>query len=245
MTWRIHNLVPLYKRNFVADPSNYRGIHITSILSKVAEHVIGAPLLNYFEKHNCFGKQQWAYRKSRSSRDLVTLLVCSWLFAFMRDRCIGAFFGDISGAFDRVFKPFLLQRLASLGVGEPYLQFLSSFLSRRFGYVCVNGEKSHAMTLEDQVFQGTVLGPPLWNIFFSTIVQAFVDPSCAKAFADDLNLFHEYSRHEDGDVILHDLHNSQTRTHAWGKKYRVEFDPAKESFNILHPHRGEGRDFKL
>ena len=57
-SWREHNLVPIYKRLSVFDPNHYRGVHITSILSKVAERVIGAPLLRMFETHDCFGKHQ-------------------------------------------------------------------------------------------------------------------------------------------------------------------------------------------
>ena len=37
--WRLHYLIPIYKKNSVYQPGNYRGIHLTSILSKVAERV--------------------------------------------------------------------------------------------------------------------------------------------------------------------------------------------------------------
>ena len=53
--WRYHHLVPIYKRKFLYDANNYRGVHITSNLSKVAERVIGAPMLNYFARHESFG----------------------------------------------------------------------------------------------------------------------------------------------------------------------------------------------
>ena len=38
--WRVHRLIPLFKRDEYFKPGNYRGIHITSILSKVAERLI-------------------------------------------------------------------------------------------------------------------------------------------------------------------------------------------------------------
>ena len=38
--WRFHHVVPLYKRKSVYDPMNYRGIHLTSVLSKVVEKVV-------------------------------------------------------------------------------------------------------------------------------------------------------------------------------------------------------------
>ena len=102
---------------------------------------------------------------------------------------MGAFPSDISGAFDRVFTPFLLSRLCEQGLGAKYVRFLSSYLEPRPGYVCVRGKSSAATPLANQVFQGTVLGPPLVNVFFKDVVSAIVAPTNGKAFADDLKYF--------------------------------------------------------
>ena len=45
--WKIHLLCPIYKRATVYSPDNYRGVHLTTILSKVAEHVIARYLFQY------------------------------------------------------------------------------------------------------------------------------------------------------------------------------------------------------
>ena len=243
--WRFHNLIPLHKRKSVSDPNNYRGIHLTCVLSKVAERIIGEPLLNHFSKHECSGLHQWAYKQHRSSKDLVTLLTCSWLFSICSGKCIGAYLSDIAGAFDRVFKPYLMEKLRAVGVGETYLHFLSSFLDRRFGHVCVQGQKSEQIWFENQVFQGTVLGPPLWNIFFADIISAMSRPKSGKAFADDLNVFHEFDRRAAEIDIMEELASCRDRVHHWGYQNRVEFDGTKEHFVIVHPTRGVGNAFKL
>ena len=244
-TWKLHRLIPIFKRKSVFDAENYRGVHITTILSKVVERVIGCPLLHMFEAENCFGVHQWAYRKHRSSKDLITLLVCSWIFAFCCGKCVGAFLSDISGAFDRVFTPFLLSKLRSHGMGQKYLRFLTSFLSPRTGKVCVGGAMSEEMHLQDQVFQGTVLGPPLWNVFFNDVVTSILNPCRGKAFADDLNAFQVFDRNCRRELIMNKLRRCQANVHAWGKVNRVEFDPSKEAFNVLHPLNGHGDTFKL
>ena len=243
--WRKHNLVPIYKRLAVYDPNHYRGVHITSILSKVAERVIGAPFLRMLESHDCFGEHQWAYRKQRSSKDLITLLMRSWIFAFCCGECVGAFLSDISGAFDRVFTPFLLSKLCEQGLGAKYVRFLRSYLAPRSGFVCVGGKSSTAIPLANQVFQGTVLGPPLWNVFFKDVISAIVAPASGKAFADDLNVFRKFDRRVEHERILSELHHCQARVHAWGQKHRVSFDPAKEAFVIMHPRSGWGDSFKM
>ena len=108
--------------------------------------------------------------------------------------CIGVYLSDIAGASDRVFKPYLMEKLRAVGGGVTYWHFLSSFLGCRFGHVCLQGQKSKQIWFEKQVFQRTVLGPPLLSIFFADIVSAISRPKSGKGFTDDLNVFYELDR---------------------------------------------------
>ena len=91
------------------------------------------------------------------------------------------YFSDISGAFDRVRTERLLEKCRLAGVGETILKFLRSYLSPRVAQVVVDGEVSKTFTLEDEVFQGTVLGPPLWNIFSLTLTQVLAMAQSVRA----------------------------------------------------------------
>ena len=62
-------------------------------------------------------------------------------------------------------------KLAQLGLPPRFLDFLNAYLLPREGFVRVEGALSDAMELANMVFQGTVLGPPLWNAFFSDVAQ--------------------------------------------------------------------------
>ena len=44
--WREHLVIPLYKKKARSDPTNYKGVHVTSQLSKVAERILG----NHFQR---------------------------------------------------------------------------------------------------------------------------------------------------------------------------------------------------
>ena len=41
--WKIHRVCPLYKKAIVYKPANYKGLHITPVISKVAERVLKIP----------------------------------------------------------------------------------------------------------------------------------------------------------------------------------------------------------
>ena len=101
---------------------NYRGVHLTPCISKVVERVIGNPLISFLQQHG-FGDNQWAFRKQCSSRDLALMCISNWILAICKGKKICWYLSDITGAFDRVFKSFLLAKLHSVGVPDVYLDF--------------------------------------------------------------------------------------------------------------------------
>ena len=184
--WKFHLIVPIFKKGSAFQPGNYRGVHLTTILSKVAEKMIGIHLTPMLQR-SAFGNNQWAFTSGLSARDLITMLMMSWILAVCHCKKIGAFLSDISGAFDRVFKPYLLAKLQGFGVGETFLKFLDAYLSPRVGQVVVQGKRSCNMDLANSVFQGTVNGPPLWNAFFADVAIPAASTGGREAmFADDL-----------------------------------------------------------
>ena len=105
---------------------------------------------------------------------------------------------------------------------------------------------SEAMLLTDMVFEGTILGPSLWNAFFSDIADHVSQGrQLLNLFADDLTVMTHASQHVNESVILAELRGFQTRTHDWGRRNQMEFDANKEFLNILHPACGSGENFKL
>ena len=96
-----------------------------------------------------------------SARDLLKVCVSAWILAFCRGCKVGLYLSDITAAFDRVFKDFLMAKLLSAGVANVFLDFLSSYLEPRVGRVAVDGLLSDLIILDDMVCQGTVLGPVL------------------------------------------------------------------------------------
>ena len=104
--WKRHDLASLFKINRAHDPRNYRGIHITSKLSEIAERMIAFTFIRYLQL-NDLRSFQWSYCKGFEARDLLNYFINSWILAFFRGQMIGTHKGDISSAFDRVHEQFL------------------------------------------------------------------------------------------------------------------------------------------
>ena len=146
------------------------------------------------------------------------MLVMSWILAICTGKKVGAYLSDISGAFDRVFKPYMLAKLHACGVGVTFLNFLDAYLAPRKGQVIVQGSYSKCFEIADNVFQGTVLGPPLWNTFFADVGSPASSTGGREAmFADDLNVFQEFDRRMPEEVCQERLERCRERDHNWGK----------------------------
>ena len=101
---------------------------------------------------------------------------------------VSVFCSDVKGAFDRVACELLTGKLALTGLHADAVGFLASWLADRISKVVLGGHTSSAEPLTDSVFQGTVLGPPLWNIFFADANRPLTKKGFSStAFADDLN----------------------------------------------------------
>ena len=244
--WRLHRIHPLYKKGAVSNATNYRGVHLTNILSKVAERVIGSLLGPYFDQADAFGVDQWAFRPKRSCRDLVALLVSRWLWAMDNGFKVAIYLSDIAGAFDKVDRDILLKRLKSAGLQDAMLDFLYSYLAPREAVVVVQGKESHRYRICNEIFQGTVLGPPLWNVFFKSIDDIIKCCTFKLAkFADDLTAYKNFESSLSNEHILEDMEECQLAAHNWGVVNRVQFDAGKEHFCILHKMNCYGETFKL
>eukprot|EP00959_Pyramimonas_sp_CCMP1952_P294217 6154003-Pyramimonas_sp.AAC.1 len=87
--------------------------------------------------------------------------------------------------------------------------------------------------MENMVYQGTVLGPPLWLVFFSDSCLAIRAVDFEEIiFADDLNAFQEISADVDDAAAFARATACQRSLHEWGKANRVQFDSGKESQHI-------------
>ena len=94
----------------------------------------------------------------------------------------------------------------------------------------VNELREKAVTheaLQKYIFR-TVLGPPLWNIFFREIDDTI--RRClfrVSKFADDLTAYRNYVSSTSNSQILDDLKECQLASHQWGSTRRVSFDVSK------------------
>ena len=244
-SWKDHWIHPLFKKGQSLSPLQYRGLHLTSILSKSVEKIIACNLTSFLHGANMYGNTQWAFRPGHSCRDLLALVTGKWLLQLHDGNRVAVYFSDISGAFDRVSTEILLAKLRAVGVAETLIRFIGSYLEARRATVLVQGCESDIYELLNMIFQGTVLGPPLWNIFFADVDQYIPESFDKQKFADDLTTYKTFPGNTSNEDIFAELEDCQKKVHHWGEINRATFEPTKESFAILDLTNPVAENFRM
>ena len=245
-TWKHHWICPLHKRKSRSDANNYRGLQLTSQLSKAMERLLSVHFLPQLSMSGGFGTNQFAYRRFYGARDAILFVTLSWLRALAMGNKIGLYCNDVASAFDRVSTVNLLAKLRRSGVHTQVAQVIADWLVGRHGEVIVQGSSSESFPLFNMTYQGTVWGPPLWNLYFADSPLAVRKCGFQEViYADDLNAFREFLNNVSNDFVMSQLRRCQFELHEWGAANCVTFDSAKESFHIISRNSSFGSSFRF
>ena len=120
------------------------------------------------------------------------------------------FLTDISGAFDKVDTNILIEKCKHAKLAPNILLFLKSFFAPRRAQVIVQNVFSKEFEISNQVYQGTVLGPPRWNTFFANVATiASADAFEGAMFADDLNVYKKFNKDVTNTYVFEQYANAK------------------------------------
>ena len=231
--WKRANIVPVYKKGDRGKVENYRPISLTSVSSKILEHIIHSSIMDHLELHSLLNDNQHGFRQRRSCETQLIITVNDFSRCLNRQEQVDAVLLDFSKAFDKVDHKILLRKLNSLGIGDSLSQWIQSFLSGRTQTVLVEGASSKSTPVLSGVPQGTVLGPLLFLAYINDINTHLSEGTKIRLFADDSLLYRTIRTHEDSDILQKDLNTLQ----AWERANKMEFHPDKcQVLRITNKH---------
>ena len=204
-------MVPVFKN--VGERStakNYLPVSLLSVVSKVFEKLVNNRIFDHLEKCRLFSDFQYAFRSSRSTAGLQTIVSDRIARAFNRSRATRAVALDISKAFDRVWHAGLLHKLVSYGISGQIFGLISSFLSNRRLRVVLDGKSSQKYPVNAGVPQGSILGLTLFLLYSNDLPD---DVICNIAIcADDTTL---YSKCDQASDLRQQLELNLTYETLW------------------------------
>ena len=120
--WKIARFSAAFKIGQEEDRTCYRPPPMLSISRKLMESCVASNITNHVVTQNLLDKRQWAYRKGKSTEQLLIHLTERWREAVERKLFVGILFVDFTKAFDTVSHNILLQKLNDIGIrGDVWL----------------------------------------------------------------------------------------------------------------------------
>ena len=178
-------MIPLVKdsRGNHGDSSNYRGIAISPIISKIFEHV----LKDVFSKHLSSSPYQFGFKKGKLTTHALHCLKQSINYYIDNGSRVYCSFLDASKAFDRLVHAGLFLKLMDRMLPKVFLNLLITWHDGLFCRVRWDGHFSQWFPIKAGVRQGGVLSPDLCSIYVDELIyilqRAGVGCYISKVFA--------------------------------------------------------------
>ena len=219
--WLLANITPVYKKGNKDLPANYRPISLTSVCSKVMEHIIYHSIMNHLDGNNVLSSSQHGFRTGYSCSTQLVSLIEDLNFHMDRNVQVDMILLDFSKAFDTVPHRRLLDKLKFYHIESNIMRWIEQWLTARHQRVLLDGESSDYVPVLSGVPQGTVLGPLMFLIYINDITENI--SSQLKLFADDCLLYRAIRTEQDALLLQKDLDSLS----QWATIWQMRFNPSK------------------
>ncbi|XP_045453923.1 fatty acid synthase-like [Melitaea cinxia] len=224
--WKVSQIIMIHKPGKPThEPSSYRPISLTPVLSKLWEKIFIARLSKCINERDIIPQHQFGFRKHHSTVEQVHRVYDSIRHCLETKQYCSAAFLDIQQAFDKVWHKGLLYKIKKL-LPHPIYSTIRSYVENRVFFVKQGEARSGLFKCLAGVPQGSVLGPVLYNIFTHDLPQS-ADVTIA-TYADDAAFL---SSSVDPIRATAKLQRKLNDTHAWLNKWRMKAS-APKSFHI-------------
>jgi hypothetical protein len=209
--WKNANITPLFKKGNKMDPSNYRGISLTSIICKLLEGFVKDKIINHLSVNNLLNQNQHGFTKGKSCVTNLLETVDLLTSELSKNNATDVVFIDFAKAFDVVPHKRLIKKLAAYGISGQLLKWIQAFLTDRKQRVVLGDCVSSGLMVLSGVPQGSVLGPLLFLIFINDLGDELTN--IVKLYADDTKLLARVSN--SSDTLQSDLNAIVTWCNTW------------------------------
>ena len=135
--WKIGILKPLFKSGDPDDPSNYRGISLTSCVAKMFNCILNNRLQSYLDNNSIIHNVQIGFQpKARTSDHMFVLRTIVEKYIANHSKLFTCFV-DFSKAFDTILYSTLLVKMYKMGVDGPFFNTLKDMYMNNYMHVKV------------------------------------------------------------------------------------------------------------
>ena len=199
--WCIGILNLIHKEGPKDNPDNYRGICISSALSKALSTMMNVRLTKYVSERNLVDKGQIGFtEKNRAPDHILTIKALSNKYVQDNQGKLYTCFIDFKKAFDTVWHDGLFFKLQQLGVNGNFLLTLKDIYRKTQCAVKIGDKLTQFFPCKQGVRQGDPLSPILFNIFINNIFNKLREANCDPVTLDGENMINALAYAD--DIVL-------------------------------------------
>lgn len=171
--WCKSVIVPIFKSGDEKNPTNYRGISLLSIISKLFTQILNKRLNAWAEKEGKISKEQAGFRKGYSTIDHIFTLtsIINNRVNSKRGGKVYAAFIDYKKAFDTVNHNKLWIVLEKIGTSSKMIKMLKSMYNSVQCCVRWGAKVTDFFECPQGVKQGCLLSPLIFSLFISEVAD--------------------------------------------------------------------------
>ena len=226
MSWKLANIVSIFKKGKRDFVENYRFISLLPVISKVLERCVLAGLRDHIS--HLISPKQHGFLAGRSCVTPLTSVLHYIGGQLDASKQIDIIYLDMSKAFDQVDHTNLLGRLHIYGITSKLHDWLRSYLQRRKQQIAVLGATSQKLPVTSGVPQGSLLRPILFLLFVDDLPNT-VKTLRVACYADDTKIFKSIDSITDCSPLQSDLNDLI----SWSELSGLIFNQSKCKYQCI------------
>ena len=216
---------------------NYRPVSNLVFVGKLIERVVATRLNKHMNENDLHSDFEYGYKKWHNTETLLVKVVNDLLMSCDNQMPSILMLLDLSAAFDTVDQVKLLMILQQdIGIDGVALKWFASFLQNRTQKVKVGESYSEETLLKYGVAQGSVLGPPLFNIYIRSL-RKYLEPTKFSifGFADDHQLLKTFLPVLQVHALGGDIQYCFNMIADWMNEFFLRLNAQKTKILIIMP----------
>lgn len=232
--WNKGIIIPIYKKGNKNDLNNYRGITLTSCVSKIFNRIICDRIAAFLEDNQILSEVQGGFRKDHRCEDHIFTLKSIVASRSAENKPTYLAFLDFRKAFDTVWREGLLSVAWNIGIRGKVWNILDKLYNNVQCNVKFGDIVTDFFDIDEGVKQGCVLSPVLFCIYINELskmlqaqnvgVHIFNSKICSLFWADDVVLIADSER---------DLKRMLSIAGDFSKDWKLDFNYDKSNIVVV------------
>ena len=185
--WKQGLITPISKSGEIYNPSDYRGVTVTSCLSKLFTLIVNERLVPFIDAKAILRPNQIGFRRKFRTSDHTFVLNTLLNSYFANGKPVYSCFVDFSEAYDSVWRDEPVYKLILRQFSYRFISLISAMYHGLTSAVKLSNGINPFFESFVGLMKGCNLSPILFNIFINNLTETF-DEKCCPVMIGNYNL---------------------------------------------------------